>query len=208
MSKVDLKSRSSPKQIRSQRTVEAILTAAAELLEEVGIDRLSTNMVCERAGLAPPSLYRFFPNKYAILRELADRLMRIQNTALSESEIDWEHLEESSWLALNRQFEVTSDFKGGPMIMRSLHAVPVLRQVRLDSHRWAADALFNAYAQSITKVPKSALRRRSRLVIEVGYASLEYAFDSPPKARQRILKDAAHLLAIYHGDLLHSEHRR
>ena len=30
---------------------------------EVGIERLSTNLVCERAGLTPPALYRYYPNK-------------------------------------------------------------------------------------------------------------------------------------------------
>ncbi|WP_445380862.1 TetR/AcrR family transcriptional regulator, partial [Pseudomonas syringae] len=46
---------------------------------EVGIERLSTNLVCERAGLTPPALYRYFPNKYALLTVLGERLLEKQN---------------------------------------------------------------------------------------------------------------------------------
>ena len=45
-------------------------------VSDVGIERLSTNLVCERAGLTPPALYRYFPNKYALLSELGQRLMQ------------------------------------------------------------------------------------------------------------------------------------
>lgn len=34
---------------------------------------------CERAGLTPPALYRYFPNKYALLSESGQRLMQRQN---------------------------------------------------------------------------------------------------------------------------------
>ncbi|MFX7961174.1 helix-turn-helix domain-containing protein, partial [Acinetobacter baumannii] len=58
------------------------LATAAELLGEVGIERLSTNLVCRRLGLSPPALYQYFPNKYAILHELGQRLMQRQNELL------------------------------------------------------------------------------------------------------------------------------
>lgn len=197
-----LKSRGRPKQARGERTAEAILEATAALLDEVGIERLSTNMVCKRAGLAPPSLYRFFPNKYALVKELADRLMTAQNSALANRQIDLENLTDSIFKTLKSQLEVTLAFKGGPMIMRSLHAVPVLRAVRLKSHETATRALFQRYADLMPDVPEDELRRRARLVIEVGYATLEYAFDAPKAARVQILKDAAHMLSLYHQDMV------
>ena len=50
----------------------------ARTLADVGIERLFTNLVCERGGLTPPALYRF-PNEYALPSELGRRLMERQN---------------------------------------------------------------------------------------------------------------------------------
>ena len=58
---VDMQTKAQPLQERSRQTYEAILAAAAQLLEEVGIDSLSTNMICARANLTRPALYRYFP---------------------------------------------------------------------------------------------------------------------------------------------------
>lgn len=46
-----------PEQQRATETYERILSVTAETLADVGIERLSTNLVCERAGLTPPALY-------------------------------------------------------------------------------------------------------------------------------------------------------
>jgi AcrR family transcriptional regulator len=55
----DLGPKAVPRQGRALETYERILAATTELLGEVGIERLSTNLVCERAGLTPPVLYRY-----------------------------------------------------------------------------------------------------------------------------------------------------
>ena len=60
---VELDRKRVPTQTRALETCERILDAAATLLGEVGIERLSTNLICERAGLSPPALYRYYPNK-------------------------------------------------------------------------------------------------------------------------------------------------
>jgi AcrR family transcriptional regulator len=80
----DLDTKTLPRQGRAQETFERILSITAELLAEVGIERLSTNLICERAGLTPPALYRYFPNKYAVLHTLGERLMGAQNALLAE----------------------------------------------------------------------------------------------------------------------------
>ena len=84
--------RTAPNQKRSQQTLDRILVAAADLLEEIGFERLSTNLICKRAGLTPPALYRYFPNKYAVLKELGERLMIRQNELLEEWQFDPEDL--------------------------------------------------------------------------------------------------------------------
>ena len=76
---VELLEKNRPQQQRAIRTYEAILSATGELLCEVGLERVSTNNIAERAGVTVPALYRYFPNKYAVLNALGARLMDAQN---------------------------------------------------------------------------------------------------------------------------------
>ena len=77
-----LAARQPPKQERARLTRDRLLDVAGELLAEVGIERISTNMIAARAGLTPPALYRYFADKYAVIEELGRRLMARQNAVL------------------------------------------------------------------------------------------------------------------------------
>ena len=54
--------------------VESILAAAEWVIDREGLPRFTTNRVAERAGVSVGSLYQYFPNKEAVLAELARRL--------------------------------------------------------------------------------------------------------------------------------------
>jgi AcrR family transcriptional regulator len=56
-----------PVQERSQQTVKRILEATLSLLAREGVEGLTTNSVAAEAGLSVASLYRFFPNKQALI---------------------------------------------------------------------------------------------------------------------------------------------
>src|ERR1700753_179538 len=71
-----------PMQTRSRETFEQLLAATESLLEEVGIERISTNLICQQAQLTAPAFYRYFKDKYAVIEVLAERLMARQNVAL------------------------------------------------------------------------------------------------------------------------------
>ncbi len=54
---------------RDAARTDAILTAAADLLLEVGFDRIRTQDVAERAGAGKGAIYRRWPTKEALLAE-------------------------------------------------------------------------------------------------------------------------------------------
>ena len=56
-----------PRQSRSQATVDAIVEACLQLLEQGDPDRITTNSIAERSGVAKGSLYQYFPDKEAIV---------------------------------------------------------------------------------------------------------------------------------------------
>lgn len=68
-----LDARKRPMQRRSTATVEAILEAAARILETGGLPGYTTNAVAERAGVSVGSLYQYFPNRDALTAALIER---------------------------------------------------------------------------------------------------------------------------------------
>lgn len=65
--------RKRPRQARSVATFEAILEAAARILESLGFAGFNTNAVAELAGVSIGSLYQYFPSKEALIVELIRR---------------------------------------------------------------------------------------------------------------------------------------
>jgi AcrR family transcriptional regulator len=59
---------------KAHATRDAILEATAALLAERGFEGVNTNVVAVRAGVTPPSVYRYFPNKFSLYLALAERL--------------------------------------------------------------------------------------------------------------------------------------
>ena len=67
---IPINPRKRPRQERAAATFNAILEAAARILEKDGIDSVNTNAVAELAGVSVGSLYQYFPTKESILAEL------------------------------------------------------------------------------------------------------------------------------------------
>jgi Bacterial regulatory proteins, tetR family len=59
--------RNSPTQVRSQLTIERIEAAALTAINRFGRDRFSTSDVAELAGVSIGSVYRYFPDRVALL---------------------------------------------------------------------------------------------------------------------------------------------
>jgi AcrR family transcriptional regulator len=73
MSAAALDPRKAPQQPRAQATVDAILEAAARILERDPAQEFTTNHVAERAGVSVGSFYQYFPNKASLIAALLDR---------------------------------------------------------------------------------------------------------------------------------------
>lgn len=191
--------RAAPKQGRAVATRDRLLDEAGHLLGEVGIERISTNQICARAGMTPPALYRYFDDKYAVLEALGERLMERQNDVL----MAWlsrhgpmganalgAHVEE----LLRETAAITAAEPGGIWIERALRAVPQLAHVRINSHRYVTDEMLKVYAPLFPGMDTEVLWRRIRLSVEYGYATDEMLNEENLIPRDEIFREAARLL--------------
>ena len=191
--------RNAPIQERAVQTRDRILDIAGELLGEVGIERISTNMIAAHAGVSPAALYRYFKDKYAVLEALGRRLMDRQNAVLfawlEENKHSLDALAAGTEDLLRATTDVTDSEPGGVWILRAMRAVPQLTHVRLESHHEVTDAMLEVYAPLLPKMSKRVLWRRLRMTVEFGYAVDEMLHDEDRFTRHEIFRDASHLLS-------------
>lgn len=186
-----------PTQKRALATYERLLDAAGELLADVGVERISTNLVAARAGVSPPTLYHYFADKYALLAALGERLMMAQNALVSlGSAADQAEITD----VLLAHIPLTEGSPGGPWIMRMLRAVPQLAEVRLASHRALAAELVERALAADPGQDRATLERRARLAVDLGYCAIELVFDEPELDRRAVMQDAARAIAAVLAD--------
>ncbi|WP_299958517.1 TetR/AcrR family transcriptional regulator [uncultured Roseobacter sp.] len=197
MTSKHLERRTTPLQTRANKTVKLILETAARLLEEIGFEELTTNKICKAADLTPPALYRYFPNKYAIVSELAKQLMDLQNTAVAESSVNIRQ----DGLDVNRtatilsgQVQITRDFPGGVAVLKTMYATPQLVEVRLTSHEELTDGLSSSLMNLDLGLTEAELRRRVRLMIEIGNSVVEMVVENPGMDEATMIQDTAEVM--------------
>lgn len=67
--------RRTPVQERSQDTIQQIFAATSSLLVKMPLEQITTSRIAEQAGISVGALYRFFPDKQAIIDAIALRHM-------------------------------------------------------------------------------------------------------------------------------------
>ncbi|MCU1546146.1 MAG: TetR/AcrR family transcriptional regulator [Homoserinimonas sp.] len=86
--------RNEPVQARSTARLSRLLDAAAEVIDEIGFERLTTAMVAERAGASIGTVYRYFPDRIAVLQSLSMRTAtdfaeRVSSALQDEKLVTW-----------------------------------------------------------------------------------------------------------------------
>ncbi len=82
--------RRQPVQERSRQTVARILDAADTLIDEGGVEAVTTRAVADRAGVTYPSLYRFFADREEILDQLVTHHLAALDAQAVAEERTWQ----------------------------------------------------------------------------------------------------------------------
>jgi TetR/AcrR family transcriptional regulator, mexCD-oprJ operon repressor len=98
-----------PRQALQQRVAAAILEGAAQLFAVRG-EQASMNEVAEAAGVARATVYRYFPNREALLDELAQTAVSDVDARLASARIDEVAPEEGIARAVRALVDVGDSF--------------------------------------------------------------------------------------------------
>ena len=158
-----LSGRHEPVQDRSKASVDRILAMTATLLDEVGIEGFNTNLLAERTGVRVRTVYRYFPNKYAVIVALTkrlavqwDELMTDYYAKMSDPQVDWREVIHSS----NRQWlHRARSVPGALSVLQAMNATPELQQLHFQIFEDMSKKLASALATRGVRQPRPSCWR-------------------------------------------------
>lgn len=138
--------RARPQQARSRKTMQRLLDEAEALLMEVGVDGFNTNLLAQRAGVGPRALYRYFPNKWAVLTELVEQSCArerewIGSFRVLQAGTDWRRISDrmvDSFYLAARRSPVYSLLRAACQVSPELQAVDARHVLALETDLAAA----------------------------------------------------------------------
>ncbi len=197
----DLALRVHPVQERAIRTVDIILDAAAELLDEVGVDAFNTNVLAERAEVAVRSVYRYFPNKFGVLVALYERHGRAWEPHF---EVVLEGLADSDqsvldvWDACLDDYVAYLEQEAGWAIRRAVQALPQLRDIDRRENIARAKKIAAALRARGWRESRRRLEAIAHLLLETATASVDDSWSR----FERMPRTAADELKLMHRSYL------
>lgn len=181
--------RNEPVQARSAARLSALLDAAAQIVDEIGYERLTTAMVAERAGASIGTVYRYFPDRIAVLQALAARnLERVLENAttqvLEPGNTTWADALDAAFGVLVEAFRSEPGFRG-LRVGDVLDLRPATHERTFNSV--VADRLLDALVERFGFTDSAALRFRFETAIEISDALATRAFARNPKGDDAFL---------------------
>jgi AcrR family transcriptional regulator len=191
--------RTEPIQQRSADRLSTLLDAAAEVVDEVGFDRITTAMIAERAGASIGTVYRYYPDRVAVLHALRERaVMRFRARFADELK----HSSPATWFdAIDCAVTAFVAIYRSEPGFRILHfaereRAPISTDPTLESGHFAqrlADILTDEFG-----LPGGPdLNFRLEVVIEMCEALLSRAFYSDPQGDDRFISETRRVIHDY-----------
>jgi AcrR family transcriptional regulator len=176
-----------------------ILEAAVALLEECGYEGFNTNAIAARAGLNVATLYRHFPDKFEVLRRLAQRLYaeRAERVVVALDAL----ATAPDWRAFIRELleavmHARRTQPGALAVRRALQAAPSLQGVARHDLTRQVEAMADALRRRRPQMPRERAIVLSHTVFVSAAALLDHAWDHP-QCDQVLVGQAGELVIRY-----------
>ena len=187
-----LSPRREPLQQRSVARAQQILQITAELLEQVGLDALTTILIAREIGISVGTLYHYYPNKHAIMYAMAERWLREVELSLEELE-SWPLTElplpELVHRLVDRQLVVYREQQGILHLVQAMFSIPELRELDQRHDALVIDRMTRAFARYGLQGSTIGLGRLARTYLELTHALLLVVVNQAGSRSRRTLAD-------------------
>lgn len=197
--------RTEPVQQRSADRITNLLDAAADLIDEHGIDGLTTSDVATRSGSSVGVVYRYFPNIQSLLRALAARNMQKFTERVYAAMSD----ESTEWMAgMNSTIDAYVDLNRTEPGFRALGFGDVIDKRFLQPDVSNNTVLAGEFAELLVKkygmTPSEDFSFDLEVIIEIADALLQRAFLYDKNGDERFIAKIRVIVYEYmapHGEL-------
>lgn len=187
-----LNPRRQPVQQRARERTQQILDITARLLDEVGVDDLTTILIAKELGISVGSLYHYFPNKHAIMFALGERWLEEMTVGLRDIQaFDLENmsLEQFVEAAVERMLAVYRAQKAVLPLAQALWSIPELRDLDERHDTLVITKMSGAFARLKLKGSKNELERIGRVYLESTHAVMLTVVSQKTARSKRSLED-------------------
>lgn len=188
-----------PVQQRGAERLDTILDAAGAVVDDVGPDRMTTAIIAKRAGASIGTVYRYFPDRVAVLHALRERAVsrfheRVMSQMAENPPQDW-------WEAIDYSVTVFAELYRTEPGFRAIHLVDRERLPATDS----GDLSVGFFAHRLAKIlavdfglPEGPeLLFRLEIAVETADALIARAFQLDPQGDERFISECRRMVHDY-----------
>ena len=200
--------RRQPTQARARERVERLLSVATEMIAETGSDAMRMTELAERAGVPIGSLYQYFPDKAAILRLLAIRVMERVREMLRRTIEGLNDPKEALAridLALEGYYQLFLTEPVTRDIWSATQSDKALQELDIEDSRVNAGLFFDAMKPIVPKHNHARLKAASFLLMQLSGAAVRLAIAVDRKEGDRLMMEYRFMIAREFESLLVSE---
>jgi AcrR family transcriptional regulator len=187
--------RNIPVQQRAHRQRDKILKATSELLENVGVDELTTIRVAEAVGISVGTLYHYFPNKHAILHSLAENWIETVLQGLEDiGQRDLSNVAIKDFVVLITGIFEALFIKHSPLLplINAINTLPELNSLKVDFKQQLIKALGGIFIDLNVCDSTTESERLSLVYWQLLQGMLMLYVDAEPKS-DKTLSDIKYL---------------
>lgn len=191
----NLSPRSVPVQQRAQQRRDEILAVTAQLLEDIGLDDLTTIKVAKSLGISVGTLYHYFPNKHAILYALAEQWLGEMDAALQRlgDPQTSQSLRQFVDQSINQLLKVYTDQRGLLPLVQAMFGIPELKELDERHDKLVIDCMSAQFLKLDLGDSEHGLGRLARTWLELTHALLLVAVNQNKEDSAKTLAELKHL---------------
>lgn len=191
--------RATPAQKRSERTFERILDSSLRILDREGLAGFNTNAVAAEAGVNVSTLYHYFPDKNAILRELFIRTENERISYLATRISELETVDDvGPWVSdvIKVMAKRRHNNPGVSVLRSAMRVLPELRELEKKLDHPSVTALATAIRHRYPKTSSQRATHVATTIINMGVMMMDRA-DEVQIPAASVYKELAALITAY-----------